>query len=379
MTSTLAQTYDRVWSPVLETVRADALDCVQANLAAVADRHGGAGAHLELGAPLRFDTEPGPDGVPRVAASVTHRLAAADELLGLRTVRRWDDIGGARLRALAAETGPLFVIADAHGLMWTPYAGRRHTAHTFILSTSDTVVDAYHDETPWGPQRPGVWRLPSAALDAMVPSATAMLLSAEPPGPRPGVLAANARAMADAVPAIEAYLAANRTADRTGGGLVQDIWLLARSRLLHAAWLARRGIPAAEVEEHGRAWLALAARGFVVARRARTGMPPATVLDEFGRLLHEDVALAGRLAATPDRDTIRAAVLAAIRAVLRVDEPTVLAARTLRELPNYNSFRLVEIIERAEARLDMALADEDLTAQTLQSTDGLCAAFLRKT
>ncbi|MFC3454870.1 acyl carrier protein [Amycolatopsis speibonae] len=354
-----AETYDRLWSPLLETVRADALDCVQANLAVLADRHGGAGAHLSLGAPLRFDLEPG----PRVAASLPYRLAAAQELLGLRVTRRWDGVDGARLRALAAEAGPLYVIADAHDLTWTPYAGRRHTEHTFLLSTSDTVVDAYHDETPWGPCRPGVWRISPAELDALPPTATALRFATEPVAPPPDILAANARAMADAVPAIDAYLSADH-----GEGLVLDIWLLGRSRLLHGAWLARHDRPSPEIDEQARAWLTLASKSFVAWRRSHTGAPTAAVLDDLGRLLHEDVAIAARLAA-------RHAVLSAIQEVLRVDEPTVRAATTLRELPGYNSFGLVEIIERAEARLAVVLQDGDLAPQALQDIDSLCAIF----
>ena len=370
MVTSLAETYDRLWSPVLETVRADALDCLQANLAVMADRHGGAGAHLSLGAPLRFDIEQGPDGRPRVAASMPYRLAAAHELLGLRVAQRWDGVDGARMRALVAEAGPLYVIADAHRLAWTPYAGRRHTEHTFLLSTSDTVVDAYHDETPWGPCRPGVWRLSPAEMDAMLPTATVLRFATEPVAHRPDVLAANARAMAEAIPAIDAYLSADH-----GDGLVLDIWLLGRSRLLHGAWLARNDRPSPEADEHAQAWLTLASKSYVAWSRSRTGTPPTAVLDDLGRLLHEDVAIATRLAA---RHRVRDAVLSVIQDVLRVDEPTVRTATTLRELPNYNSFRLVEIIERVETRLAVLLHDDDLTPQTLQDIDALCATFARR-
>lgn len=384
MVTAPTETYDRRWSPVLPALRADALDCVQANLAVLADVHAGAGAHLELGAQLRFDTEPGADGVPRVVRSVPHRLAAAHDLLGLRVARRWDGVDGAGLRELTTGTGPLLVVADAYDLSWTPYAGRQHTEHTFVLPAPDTAVDAYHDETPWGQQRPGVWRLSPAALDTIT-DATALLLAAEPVPPRPGMLAANARALADAAPAIDTYLAALRGGgSATAAGLVVDVWLLGRSRLLHAAWLARHGEPAAEAESHARDWLSLAAKSFVASRRAGTaGTLPAGVLTELARLLHEDVELAGRLAAAggpapPDHTAVRAALVAAIRDVLRVDEPAITAARTLRELPNYNSFRLVDIIERVETRLGLVLDDEALTPQALHDVDSLCRAFAER-
>jgi len=361
--TSVAETYDRLWSPLLETVRADALDCVQANLAVLADRHGGEGAHLALGAPLRFDVEPG----PRVAASLSYRLAEAHEQLGLRVANRWEGVDGSRLRALADGADPLYVIADAYDLAWTPYAGRRHTEHTFLLSTSDTVVDAYHDETPWGPCRPGVWRLSTAELDALPATATALRFTTEPVAEPPDVLTANARAMTGAVPAaIDAYLAADH-----GEDLVLDIWLLGRSRLLHAAWLARHDRPSPEVDAQAQAWLTLASKSYVAARRSPDGAPTAAVLADVGRLLHEDVAVATRLAA-------RAAVLAAIQEVLRTDESTVRAATGLRDLPNYNSFGLVEIIERAETRLAVVLGDEDLTPEALRDIDSLCATFARR-
>jgi len=376
--TTITETYDRTWSPVLDGVRADALDCVQANLAVVTDRWAGAGAHLALGATLRFDTEPDVHGRPRVAASVPYRLAEARDLLGLRVAHRWD-VDGATLPGLVADNGPLYVVADAFSLEWTPYRGRQHAEHTFLLSTSDnasvTVVDAYHDETPWGPHRPGVWRLRSAELTAMLPRATAMLLRAEPVTSRPGVLAANARAMADALPAIDAYLA---VAGTRAADLVVDIWLLGRSRLLHAAWAASRGLPAEPVLAHAQDWLRLAAQSFVAGRRSRDGAVPESVLDELARLLHAEVDLAARLAEAERRsrpDAVLDTVLDVVAAVLRVDPATVLATPTLRDLPNYSSYRLVEVIERVETALDVELTGEDLTPRALTDVHSLCAVF----
>lgn len=356
-------TYDRIWTPVLETVRADALDCVQANLAAVADRLGGAGAHLALGAPLRFETEP---GAGRVAASLDHRLAAADDLLGLRVEQRWEGVDGPKLRALVAEHGPLHVVADAFQLQWIPLFGRQHTDHTFILAAPNTVVDAYHDDTAWGECRPGVWRVADAELDACVPSATVLRLAAGPVTSPEDVLRANAHSLAAAGPAIEEYLAAP-------SDLVLDIWLLGRSRLLHTAWLERQGLPAGEMAAQARAWLTLASTSYVVLRRS-TGGPPASVLDEMRELLHEDAAIAARLAG----GGIRAALVDVVGEVLRIEERSGVAGAVLRDLPNYNSLRLVEIVERAEVRLGVRLDDTDLTPQALRDVDSLCAAFERR-
>lgn len=366
-------TYDRLWSPVLDTVRADALDCVQANLATVADRLGGAGAHLTLGAALRFETEWGAGGVPRVAASLDHRLAAARELLGLRVAERRDGVDGPTVRAMVAEHGPLYVVADAYGLQWTPFYGRQHVEHTFLLAAPDTVVDAYQDQTPWGQCHPGVWRISPAELDAAVPAATVLRLAAGTPIPPGDVLHANARQLAAAGPAIEEYLAASRP---DTSGLVLDIWLLGRSRLLHAAWLAGQGLPDADLAERARAWLALASTSYVVLRRATSG-PPATVLDEMRELLHEDAAAAQRLAADVVGG-VRATLVDVVGEVLRIEERGGVSGVPLRELPNYNSLRLVEIVERAEVRLGVRLDDTDLTPQALRDVDSLCAAFERR-
>jgi acyl carrier protein len=356
-------TYDRIWTPVLETVRTDALDCVQTNLAAVADRLGGAGAHLALGAPLRFETEP---GAARVAASLEHRLAAADDLLGLRVEQRWDGVDGPTLRALVAEHGPLYVVADAFSLQWTVLCGRQHTDHTFILAGQNTVVDAYHDDTAWGACRPGVWRIADAELDTGVPSATVLRLAAGPATACQDVLRANAHSLAAAGPAIEEYLVAP-------SDLVLDIWLLGRSRLLHAAWLERQGLPAAEMAAQARAWQTLASTSYVVLRRSAGGAP-ASVLDELRELLREDAAIAARLAA----GGIRAALVDVVGEVLRIEERAGVAGAALRDLPNYNSLRLVEIVERAEVRLGVRLDDTDLTPQALRDVDSLCAAFERR-
>jgi acyl carrier protein len=377
------ETHDRLWSPLLDSLRADALDCVQANLALVADRHAGPGSHLALGATLAFDTEQGTGGVEKVVSSVPHRLTQAEDLLGLRVKDRFDSVDGPQLRELVAHTGPLYVIGDAHTMSWLPYAGQQHLEHTFLLSTPDTVVDAYHDETRWGPTRPGAWRLSPAELDAMVPSATALLIST---GPVPVAdtifrLAANATAMTTAVPRIDSYLAAHRESFGDVAlleQLVMDIWLLGRSRLLHAAWLGTVESPdlVAAAEDHAQCWLALAAQSFVALYRARRGgRVSGAVLDELDRLLHEDVAMAVRLSTA---DTVHAAVVAAIQEVLRVDGVALAAAPTMRELPNYNSFRLVEIIEKVEARLGVELDPDDLNAQTLRDVDSLCQAFAHR-
>src|SRR4051794_25024131 len=64
---------------------------------------------------------------------------------------------------------------------------------------------------------------------------------------------------------------------------------------------------------------------------------------------------------------------AAVRRI-PVDAP---AGRPLRDLPSFNSFRLVDAIERVEARLGVELGPDDLGAASLRDVDSLCAAFAR--
>src|SRR5829696_7077436 len=197
------QSRDGVWSPVLAGIRAEALDCLQANLAAVADRALGAGSHLALGAPLDFRWAADGAGLPAVSAPLETRLAEAGALLGVRVVERRDGLDGPAVRA-AAAAGPLYVVADAYGMGWLPYAGRQHMEHSLLLagggSGPPAVVDAYHNDTRWGSVRPGVWRLTEAELDAAVAGGTALRLAVDPvPAPDPAaVLAANGDRLASA-------------------------------------------------------------------------------------------------------------------------------------------------------------------------------------
>jgi hypothetical protein len=117
------------------------------------------------------------------------------------------------------------------------------------------------------------------------------------------ILLSNAAAMSAALADIDRYVAAART---TAGGrqalerLVLDVWLLSRSRLLHAAWLATLGdrpAAAAAAAEHAQAWLRLSALAFVAERRAQRGQAASpAVVDQLDGLLHADVQLAQRLA-----------------------------------------------------------------------------------
>ena len=316
-----AEVTDDLWSPVLAGVQAEALDCLQANLALIADRYHRIGAHLALGAPLRFtldDRMDAPAHPPALAATLGHRLAEASELLGLRVTARWDGLDGAGLRQIAADYAALYVVADAYWMAWVPYAGQRHMEHSFLLTKTgqDTmVIDAYHNNTEWGQAKPGIWRIPSTELDgAAAAGATAVALAADPvPELDPAaVLVGNEVAMAAARPAMERYLVALRACQDDAlvlDQLVFDVWLLSRARSLHAAWLASlpgRSAEAAIAAEHGRAWQRLTINTFVAARRVHRGQgAPIAAVGQLERLLEEDVTVVHRLAACPHHAAIR--------------------------------------------------------------------------
>lgn len=373
------ETYHPVWSPLLDEVSAEALDCLQVNLALLVDRHRGAGAHLVLGAAPRFE----------VGAGLGDRLAQAHDLAGLRVARRFTEVDGARLAELAAEHGVVYAVADVHDLAWTPYAGRRHEEHSFLVCSdcSDgsgstvSVVDAYHDETPWGPARPGTWRLEPADLAGLPPS-TVFVFDVDDVVAVPAAVRHRENAVA------ERSIVDSFVADRPD--IVQDVWLLGRSRELYALWLA--SLPDTPVEvvaaarSHATAVAALAGRLFVAGRRGAA--VPGELLDALRELLRADADLVAAVAAgtaapvaavvsSVDDGAARPVVLAAIAAVLRIDEADVLAAGSLRELPGFNSFRLVEIIERSEGLLGVELSDEDFTPDTLTHAAALCAAFAK--
>ncbi|HEY7816221.1 MAG TPA: hypothetical protein VIC62_23445 [Nakamurella sp.] len=390
---TIVETRDRTWSPVLERLSAPALDCVQTGLAALADLHHGPGTHLWLGARLGFAPSTAPDRPPTMEAPVDQRLAEARDLVGLRVAERRDGLDGPALRKFAAEAGTLYVVADAFTMLWTPYRGQRHMDHSFLLVPGDdrhTVVDPYHNETQWGTARPGVWRLTESDLDTAVGAACSAMVIV--PDQRPelnpaAVLAANARAMTDAESAIDRYLAQVRAGlDREEGveALVLDVWLLGRSRLLHTAWLETvPEVPPLHLEvaqEQSWDWLRLASQSYLGLRRVQRGAElPSSVMEQFEELFAGDVEIASRLsAALADvavvPQEIRDVVVEVVRSTLGLDDG---GEQSFRSLSNFNSFRLVDIIEQVETRLGVDLDGDDLTVDALRDVETLARLFAR--
>ncbi|MCR6483502.1 phosphopantetheine-binding protein [Amycolatopsis sp. OK19-0408] len=347
-------------------VEAQLLDCLQANLAVLADRHHGPGTHLALGATLRFRPTTGSGGLPTVEPDLAGHLADAGRLLGLTVTATWQQAGPARLADLSRRHGELYVVADAHDLPWTPYHGQRHLEHSFLVGSGPegaAITDAYRNQTPWGAAEPGHWVVDWAALPvaghvvALAPAATVPTATA-------------AVDLADPAPYLAAY--AGHT-DRVAAlhRLTLETWLLARSRKLHAAFRARAGIATTDaVEEHLREWDLLTEQTYLAARRVERGRrEPSGLLDRLGSALAADRAV---FAVEASPDAVRDTVAGIVAAVLGTKVERVLAEPELPRLPGFDSVRLVEVVARLEDQLDVEFDPDDLLPENLHHLDGLC-------
>lgn len=340
----------------LRSAHAPLLDCIQVNLAALADQCHGPGTCLRLGATLRFRCWPAAGrGLPTVEPPLDEQLAAAGPLLGLAVTERRDGVAAGELLA-ALGSGTCYVVADAWHLPWTPYHRRRRMRHSFLVSrppgTQPRITDFYHNDTSWGRSRPGQWPLTDAELAAALPdgAVTAIWFTPVPLDP--------VRPVTD-VTGIDGYLREYRQASGTLATLDQmclETWLLDRSRRLHAAFLAERAaFPAecdafpveraaaadecaapgeatagARIEAHLAAWRQLTEQAYLMFRRAERGRPePAGLIDRLADLLRADTAVFGAATARPA--TVPAAVPAArvtpARPAAGAARPPVLAAK----------------------------------------------------
>lgn len=360
------------------TVRAELLDCLQANLAVLADRHHGPGTHLRLGARLRFAPSSGA-GLPTVEPTPDAQFAAAEEVLGLAVAERDPGVPGGEA---ARTTVPLYVIADAYHLPWVPYYGHKHVEHSFLIEPDGdgvTVVDAYHNDTQWGRARPvcrrftrdGLARVLSAAPEGVERVRLLPRLLGPAPDPvcdRPGEAA------------VSEYLRAYAEHDDRTAALERftlETWLLARSRQLHTAWAVGRsasGAASPTMLSHLERWDGVVEHAYLAYRRvARGRAEPSGVLERAGEALRADGDVFGPGpapgAAAPSP---RAAVRATVASVLGVAED-LLEDGDLSKFPQFGSMRMVEIVERLEQLFDVDFAPEDLVPERLYHIDDLCS------
>ncbi|MEV7078339.1 hypothetical protein AB0N88_07335 [Streptomyces sp. NPDC093516] len=265
------------------SVRTGILDCVQVNLAVLADRRHGPGRHLALGAKLRFRPRPGPDGLPTVDPPPEDQLREGAALVGLRPDAFARRVPADGLRALAERAPVVYAVADSYDMPWLPYAGRAHMEHSFLAGTHPDgaeVEDAYDNETAWGPARPGRWtypweRLPTASFACALTPVPAHR------APRPELCLDDPAAYVEAYTAHPDRLAAARR-------LTAETWLLTRARHLHAAYREHLG-ERLDAAEHLRRWDRLTATAFIAQRRAERGRPvPGGLLPELASLLTAD-------------------------------------------------------------------------------------------
>ncbi|MGW0336306.1 hypothetical protein ACWD0J_31415 [Streptomyces sp. NPDC003011] len=303
---------------VVSALDTSAMDCVQANLALVADCLLGPGSHAGLGAPVRFAPRDRPGDLPTVEPTVAEHTQVLRDLVGV-------DIPGpaaglcaaTAVDALREGSRLLFVVADAYVLPWCPYFGRQHMSHSFVLTLDERnqdlvrVWDAYDNETPFGRARPGGWTMTSREVSRILGSAGPVRASTPTvlPGhvaPDPAdVLRRNADALTRAgTTAVKEYVAAYRDHTdraRAAEALLLETWLLARSRRLHHAWLTTRaaGTDGTRAQaQQADAWQEFAGHCYLAARRVRRGRPePARLHERFAQLLTRDAELARRLAA----------------------------------------------------------------------------------
>ena len=356
-------------------IRADLLDCLQANLAVLADRWHGPGAHLRLGATLSFQPRTEPGSLPTVEPTVDEQLASAQRLTGLHVAQRWPAVDGARLVELADAHGVLYVLADAYHLPWVPYHRNRHLEHSFLVEPGDgglTMTDAYFNDTPTGAARPCRRHLSPADLLAALPDgAEVVRLTPGPPGEAP---APEVTGFEDVEHFRHAYAGA---ADRVAAfdALTLQTWLLARSRKLHSAYLDATGVPGGDARTaHLVRWDQLAEQTYLAARRVQRGRaePPA-LLATLADILAADRAVFGAAPATTET---RDAVVEVVSSVLRIP-PGLTATSELSAVPTFSSFRMLEIVDRLEDRFRIEFDAGDLVPERLHRVDDLCDLVLR--
>lgn len=361
---------------VLPGIHADALDCLQANLAVLADAHHGPGTHLRLGERLGFDPVFG-TGLPHVAATVDDRFAEVRQRLGLVLVERHDDVASADLIGLLADGRPRYIVADAFLMPWLPYCGQEHMEHSLLAVAAPDgvqVTDAYRNTTRWGEARPCTRRLTESEFVAALATGAATVARW-----RAGSLHAARDEAAPVDPAVvDRYVAAYRDhEDRHAAftALTLETWLLARQRRLH---VARTSDPAAASRLP--AWQRLTEQVYLALRRVEFGRAePTHVFAMLTDLLGAEAGLSTRdvqaAVGTTTDAWVRDTIVAVLGQVLGI-EPDV-ATTPFRSLPGFDSFRLVDLIQQTERALNTEILADELVPANFADLDALTGLFVR--
>jgi hypothetical protein len=268
----------------LSTIEPGTYDCIQSNLALLANASRGAGASLRLGAHLIVRPRPLGDGLRTVDLEPAAEVGRCSRLLDVAADAGCTAVAPGGLdEAVTAAGGVCYAVGDAFDMPWLPYFGRAHMPHSFLVGAraeepTACVVDAYDNQTEWGPAEPGVWATPWSDIAFPVRlwrwRATGSATPARTHVERQGV---------------DAYVAAFRThADRPRAWeqLAVETWLLARRHKLFA--LAHDHDPdfGPAAGDAAARWERLAADVFLGLRRVRRGRPEAVeAIEETERLL----------------------------------------------------------------------------------------------
>lgn len=380
------------WSEALERVRPELLDCLQTTAAVLAEA-GQADSHLQLGARLT-SLAPTADSDPATADGSWDQFAtSAAELLGLEVEQAWFGADRTTMADALRAGGPLYVVADAFDLRWLPYVGHKHMSHSFLVDKGDTedtltVVDAYHNSTPWGDARPGSWQLPAEELVRSLPGSLDLVRFRQ--GLLPLIdlrtaLTENVDRLRSGDEARAAYLEAARTsaAPDVLDQLATDCWVMARSRKLHAVWLdeqpaALSGTAAAwsQVAE----WEQLATHSYLTLRRAaRSPVRPDSILASIEKLSRTDLEVADLLVQQAIEWTgrVEQVVVDRLADAFRTTALEIRSAAGLRDVPGFNSFRLVDAVSSIEVSLGLRIRDEQLTSSDLHDRQSFTGLFLR--
>jgi acyl carrier protein len=365
---------DNRWLRAQEGVEATLFDCLQTNIALLCDYFHGTGTSRRLGALLQF--EPAGGMLPTVGPDLDRLLEEAERLLGLKATIGAGRPNGEMVRDSCTVEQPLYVVADAYHLPWTPYHRSLHREHSFLVirgSAGLVAMDCYHIDTPGGLARPGHWRLDDALIDAVLAQSDPASVVQIEPAELPVLEAGSPALMAAGEPwVISEYVGAYRDFDDRRTALEQvclETWLLARSRQLSAQWTMDPALTG-----HAAALAQFAQDVYVIHRRVLRGRPePAIWPDRLAGLLARERDLVAALVAGVD--PVLGAVLQSAAHAFGVEIEQVKARSALSDLPTFNSFRAVTMIEEAERLLGVELPAEELNGETLRSVRRLSEVF----
>lgn len=356
---------------------AELFDCMQVNLAALAERRNGLQYRFALGKMLQFKPRIGSDGLPTVEPSERDYIFAAEQWLGLRLVDRQNIQSVSQLHSMAEKYGCLYVIADAFDLRWVPYFTHKHMDHSFLIELEGAgflIADNYCNETQWGAARPGSWSMSHLEVDELC-SAGIQAFAFEPQTP-PSVPLSLKMSMVSYRREVSAYLSAYRQHPSSIEALERltlETWLMARSRRLYVAWYGD-SFPVSNtlISEHLAGWRSQVEHTYIAYRRsARGGGSSAAVLDRLARLLEID----GQIFFL---ESLRNQIALATAQVFEVSVEEILNGTVFSSFATFSSFRVVEMIEFIEDQVGFSFNPDDLTPENLHSIEGLCRIAFRE-